>query len=114
MGGYTQNSNESLNALIFTFAPKTIFSGAKCVEIAVNIASIIFNNGYSSILLLMNTMNIVIGPVTARICEALDEERISTAEARTLEESKEGRISRRQSKAGRDDENNYYEAGMAD
>lgn len=83
LGGYIQNSNESLNALIWTFAPKTTFSGAKCVEIAVNIASSIFNNGYSSILLMMNTMNIIIGPVTASICEELDEERISIAEARS-------------------------------
>lgn len=113
LGGYTQNSNKSLKALIWTFAPKTTFSGAKCVEIAVNIASSIFNN-YSSILLMMNTMNIVIGPVTASIYEALDEERISTAKARTFEASKESRISRRQSKAGSDDEgDNYYEAGMA-
>jgi len=115
LGDYTQNSNESLNALIWSYAPKTTFSGTDSVEIAVYIASSIFNQGYSSILLMMNIMNIVIGPITANICEALDEERISSAEARTFNASKEGRILKRQSKAGSDDEeDNYYEAGMAD
>jgi hypothetical protein len=115
LGGYTQNANESLNALIWTLAPKIRFSGSKCVESAVNIASSIFNHGYSSIILMMNTMNILIGPITANICEALDEERISTAERRSFEATKEGRISRRQSKStSNDEEEHYYEAGMAD
>ena len=29
IGGFTQNNNESLNALIWSFAPKRIFSGAQ-------------------------------------------------------------------------------------
>jgi len=85
LGGYPQNSNESLNVIIWSYAPKTTFSGTDSVEIAVYIASSIFNQGCSSVLLMMNTMNIVIGPITVNICEALDEERISNAEAHTFE-----------------------------
>ncbi|EFN85921.1 hypothetical protein EAI_16894 [Harpegnathos saltator] len=56
----------------------------------------------------------VIGLVTVNICEALDEKGISTAVACMFEADKD-RISKRHSKAGSDDEeDNYYEAGMAD
>ncbi|EZA55647.1 hypothetical protein X777_04289, partial [Ooceraea biroi] len=64
---------------------------------------------------LSTILNTIIGPITVSICEALDEERILTAEAQTFEASKEGRILKWQSKAGSDDkEDTYYEAGMAD
>ncbi|XP_053945027.1 uncharacterized protein LOC128854730 isoform X6 [Anastrepha ludens] len=39
VGGFTQNSNESFNQLIWKIAPKTMNSGAKIVNIAVFLAS---------------------------------------------------------------------------
>ncbi|XP_036148684.1 uncharacterized protein LOC118647819 [Monomorium pharaonis] len=119
VGGYTQNNNESLNGLIWSFAPKKLFSGLKTVEIATNIAASIFNKGYASIILMMNIMHITIGPITNSICETLDERRISIAEARMLQMSKESRTARRQERMSIQDslcekKNLYYEAGMAD
>ncbi|EFN73349.1 hypothetical protein EAG_02316, partial [Camponotus floridanus] len=46
-----QNNNEnSLNSLIWTFAPKYFHYGAKIVEIATFLAIIIFNEGFMAIL----------------------------------------------------------------
>lgn len=46
LGGETQNNNESLNSMIWNFAPKHLHSGAKIVELAMFLAVIIFNEGY--------------------------------------------------------------------
>ena len=62
IGGFTQNINESLNALIWSFAPKRVFSGAKTVKIASYLAESILNEGYESLLKMMHIMNIIIGP----------------------------------------------------
>ncbi|CAK9817988.1 hypothetical protein ANTPLA_LOCUS9582 [Anthophora plagiata] len=39
LGGYTQNSNESLNATIWNLAPKSYSSGKKVLNIATDIAN---------------------------------------------------------------------------
>ena len=51
IGGFTQNNNENLNALIWSFAPKRVFSGAKTVKIASYLAESIFNEGYNSLII---------------------------------------------------------------
>lgn len=62
VGGFAQNSNESFNQLIWMLAPETMNSGAKIVNIAVFLASCIFNNGVTSILEIMNVLGISVGP----------------------------------------------------
>ncbi|XP_026828856.1 uncharacterized protein LOC113562728, partial [Ooceraea biroi] len=49
LGAETQNNNESLNSLIWTFAPKHLHVGVKVVEIATFLAVIIFNKGFMPI-----------------------------------------------------------------
>ena len=61
LGSETQNNNESLNSLIWTFAPKHIHSGAQIIEIATFIAVCIFNEGFIPILKMMTLMGIKIG-----------------------------------------------------
>ena len=39
-GGFTQNANESLNAVAWSIMPKAIFSGKSMVDIATNITVI--------------------------------------------------------------------------
>jgi len=95
IGGFTQNNNESLNTLIWSFAPKCVFSGAKTVEIASYLAESIFNEGYKSLLKMMHFMNITIGPNAIAIYTKVDKARISIADARSFEASKEGRVERR-------------------
>ncbi|EFN61763.1 hypothetical protein EAG_13834, partial [Camponotus floridanus] len=61
VGGYTQNSNESFNQLIWKIAPKTMHSGAKIVNIAAFLATCTFNNGVTSLLEIMNVLVISVG-----------------------------------------------------
>lgn len=119
VGGYTQNSNESLNAMIWSLAPKQTFSGAKTVDIASYCAASIFNEGYSSILKMMDVMNIKIGPNAFNLCNTVDERRISQANERSFDASKEGRIERRTARSALEEdfleeEGVLYEAGMGD
>ncbi|XP_014485395.1 PREDICTED: uncharacterized protein LOC106749935 [Dinoponera quadriceps] len=117
--GYTQNSNESLNAMIWSLAPKQTFSGAKTVDIASYCAASIFNEGYSSILKMMDVMNIKIGPNAFNLCNTVDERRISQANERSFDASKEERIERRTARSALEEdfleeEGVLYEAGMGD
>ncbi|XP_011882790.1 PREDICTED: uncharacterized protein LOC105570297 [Vollenhovia emeryi] len=119
IGGFTQNNNESLNALIWSFAPKRVFSGAKTVEIASYLGASIFNEGYASLLKMMHMMNIIIGPNAVALCTEVDDTRISIADARSFEASKEGRVERRAMRSALEEdfyeeEGPLYEAGMAD
>ena len=59
IGGFTKNNNENLNALIWSFAPQRVFSGAKAIKIASYLAESIFNEDYESILKMMHIMNII-------------------------------------------------------
>ncbi|XP_018315739.1 uncharacterized protein [Mycetomoellerius zeteki] len=118
---FTQNNNESINTLIWSIAPKRIFSGKKIVEIATYIAANIFNKGYTSILLMMATLNLTIGTNAATICEQLDATRVSqrhecSNEAKTFAASKEDRIERRRNRASLMDEQQhpFYETEMDD
>jgi len=61
LGGHTQNANESFNATVWRLAPKHLNSGLKIVEILAYIAAGVFNEGYSSILKIMNALDIIVG-----------------------------------------------------
>ena len=119
IGEFTQNNNESLNALIWSFAPKRVFSGAKTVKIASYLAESIFNEGYESLLKIMHIINIIIGPNAVALCTEMDDTRISIADARSFEASKEGRVKRRVMRSDLErtfyeEEGPFYETGMAD
>lgn len=61
LGAETQNNNESLNLLVWTFAPKHIHCGRPSIEISTFLPVNIFNEGFSSILILLSEMSITIG-----------------------------------------------------
>ncbi|XP_076621601.1 uncharacterized protein LOC143342005 [Colletes latitarsis] len=92
LGGFTQNSNESVNALIWSMVTS---SGAKIVEIATHIAINIFNDGYKNILLIMQTMNLKIGPNAQEACQKWDTQRITVANLRAQQATKEARKQKR-------------------
>ncbi|XP_077277655.1 uncharacterized protein LOC143905880 [Temnothorax americanus] len=96
VGGYTQNSNESFNQLIWKIAPKTMHSGAKIVNIAAFLATCTFNNGVTSLLEVMNVLGISVGSGAHLYAAQEDETRIAKAELQAQEQTKEGRIRRRQ------------------
>ena len=59
-GGLTQNANESLNAIVWSIAPKTLSSGKIVVDIATNIAVITYNDGFRGLLDVMSTLQLKI------------------------------------------------------
>lgn len=87
-GGYTQNNNESLNSMIWSIAPKTQFCGKRTVDIAAFIATNVFNDGFNSILLMMQMMELNIGQECYNLCQKIDATRLSKAEVKTYESSK--------------------------
>ncbi|XP_039956397.1 uncharacterized protein LOC120772072 [Bactrocera tryoni] len=89
LGSETQNNNESLNSLIWTFAPKYIHSGTRTIEIANYFAVCIFNEGFLPILKIMSIMGITIGPEAYAFAEKRDKTRIRRSEGQASEASKE-------------------------
>ncbi|XP_074103953.1 uncharacterized protein LOC141530632 [Cotesia typhae] len=96
LGGHTQNANESFNATVWRLSPKHLHSGLKVVEISAYIAAGIFNEGYTSILRIMNLLNLNIGTYAKIFADSTDEERITRQNRKSLSETKEARSARRQ------------------
>lgn len=119
LGGNTQNNNESFNGLLWHFAPKHIYSGAKMVQIAAYLATGIFNERFYAVLKIFDTMRIVIGPEAKSSADNRDEHRIRIAEKRYLEATKEARIAHRKANAAlqefyEEEEDVLYGPGIAD
>lgn len=60
LGGHTQNANESFNSTVWRLAPKHLHAGLKIVEIAAFLATALFNEGNSALLMLMNELELVV------------------------------------------------------
>ncbi|XP_044578272.1 uncharacterized protein LOC123260944 [Cotesia glomerata] len=119
LGSEAQNNNESLNSLIWTFAPKHIHSGPKIIEIATFLALCIFNEGFIPILKMMTLMGMKIGPEAHSFAVRRDNARIERSEIRTSNASKEARTARLEERNAENsffevEEGLMYEAGMAD
>ncbi|CAK9814810.1 hypothetical protein ANTQUA_LOCUS8225 [Anthophora quadrimaculata] len=48
--GFTQNSNESFNSVVWSMTPKTVSSGKNILDIAANMVVCIYNDGLLSIM----------------------------------------------------------------
>lgn len=119
LGANTQNNNESLNSLIWTFAPKHIHCGALTVEIATQIAVSIFNEGFTAILKILSVMGVTIGPQAKAYADNRDNERIVRSERRSSAASKEARTAAREQKFAdqtiyEEEEGTLYGPGIAD
>ncbi|XP_039303732.1 uncharacterized protein LOC120357462 [Solenopsis invicta] len=106
LGAYTQNNNESLNALIWKIAPKHLHCGTKTVEIATFLAVCLFNEGFNSILKIMNIMGLKIGQNAKTFADNRDNERVKRSEQHTSHEAKKARITKRQEKT---DQHEFFE-----
>jgi len=98
LGGYTQNSNESFNSIVWTIAPKSISSGKKILDIAVDIAAILFNEGFKGLLEVMTSLGLNIGYDTYNYCHEIDEHRVRAAEhssSRSRKDARKERVSAR-------------------
>ena len=90
----TQNNNESLNSLIWTFAPKHIHPGTQTIQISTFVAVCIFNEGFIPILKILSVMGITIGSEAHAFAVRRNEVRIERSELRASEASKEARPAR--------------------
>lgn len=119
LGAEAQNNNESLNSLIWTFAPKHIHSGTKIVEIATFLAVIIFNEGFMPILKVMNVMGVIIGQQAEMYANSRNEACITRSERYSTDFARDERINRREEKAALQDlyeqeEGSLFGPGLAD
>lgn len=119
LGAETQNSNESLNSLIWTFAPKTLHSGPKVVEIATFLATVIFNDGFQGVLKTMETLGLKVGFNADNYAYNRDNSRLQRSERRSSSWSKQARIDNQEEAARlrdfhEEDEGVLYGPGIAD
>lgn len=119
LGAETQNNNESLNSLIWTFAPKHLHSGPKIVEIASYLGVIIFNEGFEGVLEIMSIMGCPVGREAHTYVEKRDEKRISRSERRVSDVVKKARIDSRAEQSAlkefqEEEEGILYGPGIAD
>ncbi|EZA49100.1 hypothetical protein X777_12499, partial [Ooceraea biroi] len=80
LGAYTQNSNESYNAVLWRLAPKHLHCGLSSLEIATYMATCFFNEGFTSLLKVMSAISIRVGDEAHRFASIRDEERVKRAD----------------------------------
>lgn len=98
--GATQNQNESLNGLIWSFCPKDGFCGAAVVELAAHLAVACFNNGAVSMMAVLREVGCEVGEFTAAQLRREDDERVKKAARKAQEKEKKRRKVRRRRKKG--------------
>ena len=116
IGAYTQNSNESLNNMIWKIASKRTFSGQEIVEIASYTAAAVFNDGCQALLAILNELNIKIGIRAKMACALINEKRLSDGNKCVEKRTKSSRIKKRikqqeESNADKDVESSFYSCG---
>ena len=116
MEGLTQNSNESLHAIIWGIAPKHIFNGAEVTLLAGAMATGLFNDGQKFLLRTLTRMGYPPGVYTKEAADLADAERLRKAREAADEEKKEKRKSLKKKKHAKEDkaaqkEDVLYEAG---
>lgn len=95
VGGHTQNNNESLNAKIWKICPKTGFAGRKTIQIAVNDATMTFNEGMQARIRVMKKLGLTPGKYSQQALQEFDDKRVRSATKRALESTKEARKCRK-------------------
>ena len=100
-------------------APKHLFNGKKIVEIACKTSACIFNEGFHPVLKIMEVLGIKLGQTAFSYAEKLHTERITIANRRSLDASKETRTLCRQARLKgnvnfEQSEGTSYGAGIAD
>ena len=94
--GHTQNTSESFNATLWWLSPKHLHSGLKNIKMSAYIAAAIFNEGYISILRVMNKLNIIVGTYSKVSAENTDEAWVARQNRMSLSETKTARTARKQ------------------
>lgn len=119
LGGYTQNSNESLNAKVWKIAPKVSPGSLKLVKIASNIAVSTFNDGAQAYLRTLQQLRMKVGINAYNYCNDENASRLKHARIAAIEATKDARIARRRrqnvlNEAQKTKENVLYGPGIAE
>jgi len=119
LGGFTQNSNESFNSLVWSMAPKSISSGKSVLDIAVNLAVVYFNDGFFGIMQVMKQMGISIGLSCYNFCSEANAARIAQSERSLSVKAREARSTSLSSRKDEEHKNlnlegQLYGPGIAD
>ena len=96
--GLTQNQNESLNGVLWSNIPKTLFLGKRRVTIAVCEAISVFNTGSAAKAVLMENIGLSVGENVYRALRKEDNQRILSAAQKI---SKKYRLRRKEIKFGK-------------
>lgn len=118
-GGNTQNSNESANACVWKLAPKHLHCGAKTVEIASYTAISLFNEGYITLLKIMDILGIAVGLEANNFARLADAKRVTAAESSMSDGARTAALSRKSDQASLQEqyeleEGLMYGPGIAD
>jgi len=89
----TQNTNESFNASVWTFAPKSSCKQQNSTNISINFAVCQYNHGYKKIMQIMQVLGLCVGLTCYNFCEKWDARRIDIAERSTSKFAKKTRRS---------------------
>ncbi|XP_014483532.1 PREDICTED: uncharacterized protein LOC106749019 [Dinoponera quadriceps] len=119
IGGFTQNSNESFNATVWSMAPKVTSSGKNVLDTAVYIAAGTYNDGLTSAMRVMQNIGIKIGPNCYNYCQETDQNRIKLSDRSLSDAARRSRIEQKASRKEEDEfhvsmEGEMYGAGIAD
>ncbi|GFX70536.1 uncharacterized protein TNCV_875101 [Trichonephila clavipes] len=102
--GKTQNCNESLNSVIWSIIPKTVFVQLGTLKTGVYESISIYNQGLITKLKVLDLLNIQPGFYTCRALQEADHARIRKAEKAISRRTKEARIKNRQLKCRQEDD----------
>ncbi|GFT38337.1 uncharacterized protein TNCV_1653551 [Trichonephila clavipes] len=118
VGGKTQNANESFNSTVWKYCPKTSVCGSSknIVDIAVNEAIVMFNEGMTGRIKIMKALSFKIGHFTVTSAFKANYARIKNAEIKSKSYTLEARRASRMKKKATNEpfaelEGPIYEAG---
>lgn len=110
LGKNTQNNNECFNGTLWAIIPKHNFVGKEVVEIAVQLAVIMFNEGRVPILKVLDLMGCPIGIFAHEWAQNKDWDRIRAAQKANAAATKEARLARKE--AEQEAEQAYKDLGL--
>ncbi len=103
--GYTQNSNESLNSVIWKICPKIKNHGLFVVKAATALAICLYNDGAKGYMKVLDSLGLSVGNNTKRFCEMKDRDRIYFAKRKTTQASLECRRQKRRERKAANEKN---------
>jgi hypothetical protein len=114
--GKTQNPNECFNSTIWKRVPKKTFVGLETMQIGVEDAVVVFNDGNMGRVKILEALGMKPGFNTLKQLRAFDSVRVAKADQVALEMTKSARTARRNAKrrleeSHEDPDNPEYEAG---